>query len=184
MTTETNPIERTFMGHTVTLAANWKFTVKGPEFDQARYEVAFQSYEAAIEEIKKRVDTTAKIKAQNIRIDIQVVDANGIVHTLDRINRTTGDLVGPDTRYVYPDHPWVIAQLQKKHTLEEQLKETSKLLEEVAISTHRSYNRIAAEDYVTFVHTLQKEYDKVALKVGELATPSPNLVLVKGQSVD
>ena len=170
--------ERTFMGHTVSLAQNWKFTVKGPEFDAARYEVAFQSYEAAIEEVKKRVDTTQKIKAQNIHIDVQVVDAKGNLHKLDRINRNTGDLVGPDTRYVYPDHPWVIAQLQKKALLEGQLREVNDHLEQVAITTHRSYGKIAAEDYVGFINTFHKEYDKVAEKVGQLATPTPNLVLV------
>lgn len=183
MTTE-EPLTRTFMGHTVTLTANWKFTVKGPEFDAARYEVAFQSYEAAVEEIKKRVDTTAKIKAQNIHIDVQVVDAKGAVHKLDRINRTTGDVVGPQGRYVYPNHPWVTTQLTKKTQLEEQLREVTKLLEEIAITTHRSYGRIAAEDYVGSVHTFQKEYDKAAEKVGQLATDPPTLVLVKGQSVE
>lgn len=182
MTIETvMPAERTFMGHTITLAQNWKFTVKGPEFDQARYEVAFQSFEAAMEEIKKRVDTTQKIKAQNIHIDVQVVDAKGKVHKLDRINRNTGDLIGPDTRYVYPDHPWVIAQLQKKTQLEGQLREVNDQLEQVAISTHRSYGKIAAEEYVGYINNFHKEYDKVAAKVGELATPVPNLVLVNNE---
>lgn len=171
--------ERKFGEHTITLEPNWKFSVKGPEFDASRYEMTFQSLEAATSEISKRVEAAKKLAAQNVKLDITVLDETGQKQNITKINRTNGE-VGVSGRYMYPNVPWVQAALVQLTQLKAQTKQLDALLSDLKIQTNWSYGRIAADEYVEKVNRLIKDYDTKKAEAEKLhPTNTPTLSVVK-----
>lgn len=166
--------EMTFMGHTITLNEEyWTFKVTGPEFDDAKYEVAFKSLESAKTEIAKRVEETNKAKAQNINVNIIVIDEHCNRTEVDRINRTTSNIHGVQGRFVYPNNGSVRDMLARRSQLMRDLKAIESKLEPLQIRVSRGYGRIKAEDYPSVVENLQQEHQRKLTKAKELDTPPP-----------
>lgn len=163
-----------YMGHTITLTDNWKFTVEGPEFDKTalRYKVTFESYEAACEEIKTRINDTSRVETLNLRLDVQVVDEKGSIIRLERINRSSGKVAGVDTRYVYPNFSWIRLAVTKLNTLRKEVEEIDKRLNVVRMDTHRSYSRISANGYAAAMSSFLKEYEEKVKKAEEASAPT------------
>ncbi len=58
-----------YSGHQIHLNVNsWEFTVTGPEFDNSEHQIVFHSFQAARNEIYKRVVDSQKIAAQNVKL--------------------------------------------------------------------------------------------------------------------
>lgn len=171
--------EMTFKGHTITLSEEyWTFKVVGPEFDDAKYEVAFKSLDAAKAEIVKRVEETNKAKAQNINVNIIVIDENCNRTEVDRINRTTSNIHGVQGRFVYPNNGSVRDMLARRSQLMRDLKAIESKLEPLQIRVSRGYGRITAEAYPGIVEALQQEHQRKLAKARELDTP-PALKVVE-----
>lgn len=166
--------EMTFKGHTITLSEEyWTFKVVGPEFDDAKYEVAFKSLDAAKTEITKRIEESSKIKAQTINVGIIVVDEDCRRVEVDRVNRTSSNIHGVTGRFVYPNTSAVRDMLARRSQLIRDLKAIEKKLEAVQIRVSRGYGRITAEAYPGVVEALQQEHQRALAKAKELETPPP-----------
>jgi hypothetical protein len=157
--TKTNP-SRDFMGHTITLADDWRFTVTGPEFDKSRYDITFHSIADAKKEIESRVTDAAKVEAQNIRLDLHVYDDNGALLQVDRINRRTGNLNTVAGRECYPDVPWIGQALLRAKQARKAILEIEKAIEPFEIRVSRSYGKIEPEAYPNRVREFEAEHKR------------------------
>lgn len=170
--------EMTFKGHTITLNEEyWTFKVVGPEFDDAKYEVAFKSLDAAKTEIAHRIEESNKIKAQTINVNIIVIDENCNRTEVDRINRSTSNIQGVKGRFVYPNNKAVRDALARRSQLMRDLKAVESKLEPLQIRVSRGYGRITAEHYPAVVEALQQEHERKLVKAKELETP-PTLTVI------
>lgn len=156
MTTTTEP--REFMGHTITLNEQWCFNVSGPEFDDSRYKIAFNSYNDAIGEIDKRVTEAAKLAAQNVTLNIQVITEKGLLMDVNRINRTSGNINGVEGNKVYPYVPWIMTAVDQRNKARQLIRDIDAKLDKFGISTNRSYGRMDVNVYPASINRLNEEY--------------------------
>jgi hypothetical protein len=145
---------KTYLNHTITLSLDsWKFTVSGPEFDDERYTITFESFYAAQQEVKKRVEDSQKEELKNVKLDITLLHENGEQIHVTSINRSTAEIT-KGVRYLYPNIPWVQESLKRRS---EALAEANRITDTVSplrIENGRSYGRIGAAEYPAKVKSL------------------------------
>jgi hypothetical protein len=168
-----DPNVKIYINHKIELnPRSWEFTVSGPEFDDLKYKMSFKSYQAAREEIEKRVSETNKMAAKNISFSLSVLDANGSNVVVSRINRTTSELSGLTTKQFYPNVSWVREALQKRKALASELKNIENALRPVEmINTLGWGGRIEADSYGRVVEKLNAEFTEKTKIANEAATP-------------
>lgn len=169
------PSSRQFRGHTITLnPTSWTFTVTGPEFDddaKLGRTITFSSFSDAQTEISRRVSDTEKLQARGLKFEWPVLDQNGNLHTITRIDRRTGDIPNIDGRYIYPYVKWVEQALKRQRDLLTEAGDIRKSLTDLEISVRRSFGRIDAETYFRKVEALKREIAEKIAAAQELAKP-------------
>lgn len=161
-----------YFGHTIKFSAkDWNFSVSGPEFDGQKYKIAFESFTAAKEEIEKRVTETKKIEAKNVSFNLRVINANGEVQGLTRINRATGELAGLSTREFYPNVDWIREAIRRRERLMAETTELDKAIKPFECRREVSYGRIDAESYARKVEQLKAAFAEKTRLALEAAKP-------------
>lgn len=171
MTEQPQTNEKPYRNHKIILKDNWEFAVEGPEFDDSKYKIRFASYQAAREEIDKRVKDTEMLAAKNVKLDVKVSNAHGNIVLVTRINRQSGDLAGVTTKYVYPPVLWIRESLFRLDKLTSEAEQIRRSLKEFEISSSRGYGRIDADEYARIVMNFQRELDEATKKAKERERP-------------
>lgn len=159
---ETALLIRTFRNHTITFDPHdMKFHVSGPEFEQYKDTYCtFSSFAEAQAKITAEVSEAEKLALQNIVFEQRVVDENGQIHTITRIDRRSGDVAGIDTRYLFPNVMWLRLSIQKANALKREYNALENTIFQYRISKSRYHARIDAEDYPRRIKSLADEITK------------------------
>jgi hypothetical protein len=160
--TTANPTTREFMSHTIELTDDLRFKVTGEEFanNQPR-DCIFNSLVDAKARIEKLVSETSKVRAQNIVLALSVLQEDGTVVRVTKINRRDGTMNDVSGRYVYPNTDWLRGIIREHTRLNVEARKLYNIMSSVQISVTRRYGRIAAESYGQAISELKKQYDEM-----------------------
>jgi hypothetical protein len=164
---------RKFMGHTITLRDDLAWNVDGPEFD-GKYLVC-DSFRAACQEVEKRVNEARQLEMQNLKFSARVVNSNGHIIEIDRINRRSNVITGfaGVGEHIYPNTIQVRALIARTAELRTAWLEADDLLKRLQIKTNRGYGTLEVANYPRAILQLKNEIEAKTRLADELLNPKP-----------
>jgi hypothetical protein len=163
---------RRFMGHTITLRDDLAWNVDGPEFD-GKYLVC-DSFRAACQEVEKRANETRQLEMKNLKFSARVVNSNGHIIEIDRINRRSNTITGAEVGdHIYPNTIQTRALIARTAELRKAWLEAEDLLKRLQIKTTRGYGTLEVENYPRAILQLRDEIEAKTQLANELLNPKP-----------
>ncbi len=177
-------LHREYRGHRIEFQpTSLKFFVTGPEFESFSLGArTFASFDESRARIDHEVEDAQALRAKKVKLNAEVYDESGELHSVTRINRTSGLIHDLSGRSCYPNVPWIGEALQRRRALRTELNALEDSLSEVSVSVQRAYGRISADEYPGYAARLEADLtaakDKaLKLKVAEIkARAAPSAV--------
>src|SRR5262245_6303683 len=158
--------DREYRGHRIHLTGDMKFQATGPLFDAHASHgghgvETFDSFEKAKEKIDRLHDMQRKQEMETL--ELPVIDHKGRRGKIRSIHMGQGKLLLTkelkDTEGdLYPDVPWVHAELAEREVLQNKIRELNSRLTPLAISKSRGYGRVRPERYDKLFDELKAEH--------------------------